>query len=187
MKNNNSNKYLDALLEHNEPLILEIYQNSFDKVKSFIVANNGNEDDTQEIFQKVLCQLVARLKVRKFEITSSFEAYVFTACKNLWRRELNFRKRRVRNDGVIELVTEEQDNSKAILEQERWELLEEKITALSENCKQLLELYFKKVSYTIIVEKFGYANENTAFQRVFKCKRRLMDLVKLDKRFKELC
>jgi len=183
----NSNIYLEALLKGDEKIIVKIYKDILPKVTFFIKNNKGTQQDAQEIFQKALYQLTARIKIRNFEISTSFEAYLFTACKNLWRRELNNRKKEVRNDGVFELVSEEHDNSKAVLEQERWELFEEKITELSDSCRELLQLYFKKVSYKIIVEKFGYANENTAFQRVFKCKKRLIGLVKLDKRFQELC
>jgi len=187
MTQSNSNIYLKALLDGDEKIILKIYSEMLPNVASFIKKNKGTQHDAQEIFQKALYQLTARIKIRDFEINTSFEAYLFTACKNLWRRELNIRKKEVRNDGVFELVSEEQDNSRAVLEQERWELFEEKIISLSDNCKELLQLYFKKVSYKVIVEKFGYANENTAFQRVFKCKKRLAELVKLDKRFQELC
>jgi hypothetical protein len=42
------------------------------------------------------------------------------------------------------------------------------------------------VPYSVIVEKFSYATENAAFQRVFKCKKRLMDLIKTDPRYKNL-
>lgn len=187
MTQSNSNIYLKALLDGNQKIILKIYSEMLPNVTSFIRNNKGTQHDAQEIFQKALYQLTARIKVRNFEINTSFEAYLFTACKNLWRRELNIRKKEVRNDGLFELVSEEQDNSRAVLEQERWELFEEKIMSLSDNCRELLQLYFKKVSYKIIVEKFGYANENTAFQRVFKCKKRLAGLVKLDKKFQELC
>jgi len=187
MTQSNPSIYLNALLEGNEKIILSIYHDTLPKVQFFVKNNKGTQDDAKEIFQKALYQLTARVRVQSFNINTSFEAYLFTACKNLWRRELNNRKKEVRNDGVFELVSEEQDNSKAILEQERWELFEEKIASLTENCRELLKLYFKKTSYKNIVEKFNYANENTAFQRVFKCKKRLMDMVKMDVKYRELC
>ena len=144
MTQSNSNIYLHALLNRDEKLILKIYKEILPKVTSFIKNNKGTQQDAQEVFQKALYQLTARIKIKNFKINTSFEAYLFTACKNLWRRELNNRKREVRNDGVFELVSEEQDNSSAIIAQERWELFEEKIASLSENCKELLKLYFKK-------------------------------------------
>ena len=143
----NTNDYIDALYGNNQKVILRIYQDIFPKVNYFVLQNKGTQEDAEEVFQKALYQLTARVKVRKFEIKSSFEAYLFTACKNLWRRELNNRKKEVRNDKVIELVGEEQDHSRAIMEQERWELFEEKITELSDTCKKLLKAYFKNIYF----------------------------------------
>ena len=182
-----SNFYINALIDGNEKVVLKIYENIFPKVKYFIMNNKGNCEDAQEIFQKALFQLTARAKVKKFVIESSFEGYVFTACKNLWRRQLNNQKKEVRNNGVFELINEEQDNARAIFEQERWELFDEKLNLLSKKCQDLLNAYFKKTSYKDIVLMFGYASENAAFQRVFKCKKRLKDLVMADNKYQKLC
>ncbi len=178
--------YLEGLLSGNKVVIDQIYKKNFPQVIAFIKKNQGTYEDAEEVFQNALFQLIVRLKVRKFEITSTFDGYLFTVCKNLWRKELNIRKKKVRNDEVVELVSEAAKHSLFILEQERWELFEEKIAQLSENCMQLLKDYFNKVPYGIIVEKFKYASENVAFQRVFKCKKRLAELIKKDSRYHKL-
>ena len=183
----NTNEYIAALVDGDQKIIVSIYEEMYPKVRAFVLNNRGEDEDAREVFQKALYQLTARAKVQEFEIKSTFEGYLFTACKNLWRRELNNRKREVRNDTVLELVSEEQENSRAILEQERWELFEEMLQKLSDRCKALLTAYFNKVSYQEIVKKFDYASENAAFQRVFKCKKRLADLVKTDIRYQGLC
>ncbi|WP_299432717.1 sigma-70 family RNA polymerase sigma factor [uncultured Aquimarina sp.] len=178
--------YLEGLLSGDESVIDLIYKKNFQSILSFIKKNNGTYEDAEEIFQDALFQLIVRLKIRKFEITSSFEGYIFTVCKNLWRKELNKRKKRVRNEGAIELVVKENKHSSFILEQERWELFEEKINQLSDNCIKLLKDYFNKVSYDIIVERFNYSSQNVAFQRVFKCKKRLAELIKKDSKYQDL-
>ena len=45
----------------------------------------GNTTDAEDIFQKALLQIVVRYKKEKFQIKTSFEGYLFTVCKNLWR------------------------------------------------------------------------------------------------------
>jgi len=178
--------YLEGLLSGDEKIIDQIYKRNFHRVTTFIIKNKGTQEDAKEIFQDALFQLIVRWKVRKFEIKSSFDGYLFTVCKNLWRKELNKRKKRVRNEGVIELLVEENKHISFILEQERWELFEEKMNQLSDNCIKLLKDYFNKVSYDIIVKKFNYSSENVAFQRVFKCKRRLAELIKRDSKYQDL-
>ena len=149
-----SETYINALLVGDNRIILKIHQDIFPKINSFVLKNSGTSEDAQEVFQKALYQLTARIRVKKFEITSSFEAYLFTACKNLWRRELNKRKRGVRNESVIELTNEHKDDSQCVIEQKRWELFDEKLNQLSDRCKALLKAYFSKMPYEGIVEKF---------------------------------
>ena len=72
------------------------------------------------------------------------------------------------------------------LVQERWELFTEKLEVLSENCKKILEKFFRKVSYKNIVKELGYSSETVARQRVFKCKKKLMETITSDIRYKSL-
>lgn len=186
MSTKENQQYLNGLLSGNERVILTIYKKCFPGVVAYISKNKGTYQDAEEVFQNALYQLTARVKVRNFEIKHTFEGYLFIVCRNLWRKELNFRKKQVRNEGVLLLKSEEYDQSASIIEQERWELFEEKMGLLSENCKQLLTDFFNKVPYDAIVEKFNYSSSNVAFQRVFKCKKRLAELIKKDSRYKNL-
>ena len=77
-------------------------------------------------------------------------------------------------------------HEKSIEAQERWELFEESLKLLSGNCRKLLTLYFAKISYQEIVKEFEYSSENVAFQRVFKCKKRLAELIKKHPNYKKL-
>jgi RNA polymerase sigma factor (sigma-70 family) len=177
---------IDALLKGDAKTMRFIYDSIFPKVKYFIFKNNGSEEDAEEIFHNGLYQLIVRAKIKGIQINTTFEGYVFTVCKNLWYKELNKRKKEVRNDGVFELKSEDDDHVASIMHQERWDLFEEMLLKPSSNCQKLLKDYFNKVSYDEIIKKFNYATKNVAFQRIFKCKKRLTDLIKLDTRYKKL-
>ncbi len=181
----NNNNQIIALINGDEKVIRLIYDTLYPKVKSFIYNNKGNSLDAEEIFHKALYQLITRAKIKGMQINTSLEAYIYTMCRNLWYQELNKRKKEVRNEGVFELKSEDEDVSQ-ILEQERWDLFNEMLLKLSENCQKLLKDYFNKVSYDIIIKKFDYATKNTAFQRIFKCKKKLTELVKQDSRYNKL-
>ncbi len=178
--------YLKALLENDSKGIMTLYQIVFPKVLKFIVLNKGQREDAEDIFQKALIQITVRYRKNRFEITSSFEAYLFTACKNLWRRELSKSKKKVTNSGIIELRSEERDLALATLEQERSELLNQKLKTLSENCKKVLRFFFAKLSHACIAEEMQYSSEIVARQRVFKCKSKLMEEIKKDWRYNSL-
>jgi len=178
--------YLNALIEGNSKIIKTLYENNFYKVKTFILRNRGRAEDAEDIFQKALLQLAVRYKKEKFVINTSFDAYLFSVCKNLWRRELNKSKSKVTNDYVIELKDENDDIALSVLEQQRWELFTEYLERLSENCIKIMTLFFKRVPYSEMVSVFSYNSETVARQRVFKCKAKLKELIKSDVRFKSL-
>jgi len=180
------NYFLDGLKKKDEKIILEIYNKIFPKVLSFIVYNKGQIIDAEDIFQKALIQIIARLNVKNIEINSTFEAYLFVACKNLWRRELNKKSNKVTSNMPFEHVTEERDMAIAILEQERWEFFQEKFLILSDNCKQILEMFFNKTPYKEIVKKLNYSSEIVVRQRIFKCKNKLINIIKADNRYIQL-
>ena len=85
-------EYIEGLHNGDAKVITTIYTKVFPKVRDFIFKNKGNHHDAEEVFHDALFQLTIRLKVNTIEINSSFEAYLFTICRNLWRKELNTRK-----------------------------------------------------------------------------------------------
>ncbi|WP_298903697.1 sigma-70 family RNA polymerase sigma factor [uncultured Psychroserpens sp.] len=180
------NYYLEGLIHNEEHIVQEIYQKSFNKVLVFIGKNNGQRADADDIFQKALMQIIVRAKTRPFQITSSFEAFLFVSCRNLWRRELNKKRKEVTNYSIEEQVSEERDIALSVLEQERWEFFQEKLKLISENCQNILKSYFKKIPYKDIAQNFGYNSENVARQRVFKCKNKLVQLIKTDGKYMQL-
>ena len=93
MQEKHNNIYLQGLLSGDDRIINTIYKKNFPSVLSFVKRNKGTYEDAEEVFQDALFQLTVRMKVRSFEIKSTFEGYLFTVCKNLWRKELNNRKK----------------------------------------------------------------------------------------------
>ena len=181
-----SRSYLESLIKGDSTKIQDIYEKSFPAVRNFVLNNKGTAEDAEDIFQKALLQIAVRYQREPFEIRTEFHIYLFAVCKNLWRREINKSKNRVTNDDFGNLYTDEQESALALVEQKRYELFKEKLNLISENCKKILALYFAKTSYADIVKAGGYNSETVARQRVFKCKKKLTDLIKEDDRFNNL-
>ncbi len=177
---------LHSLITGNEVGIVEIYKKVYPKVLNYVLKHDGSEDDAKDVMQKALLQLSARAQVKEFHITSSFEGYLFTTCKNVWRREVKISKSRVTNNEVIDLVHEEREIALAAFEQEKWELFQEKLLEVSENCQKILTYFFNKTPYRKIAKALGYATENTVRQRIFKCKAKLKEAIQSDSRYHEL-
>lgn len=181
-----SRSNLRALVEGDAKGIGEIYAECFPQVGRFVQKNMGNKEDAEDIFQKALLQIAVRYKREPFEIGVDFPIYLFAVCRNLWRRELNKSKDRVTNDNFGNIHSDEQDAAMALMEQKRYELFQEKLNQLSENCKKILSMYFAKASYAEIVKAGEYNSETVARQRVFKCKKKLTDIIRKDNRYRSL-
>ncbi|MBX2828796.1 MAG: sigma-70 family RNA polymerase sigma factor [Flavobacteriaceae bacterium] len=167
-----------------EPDILhKIYTQYFPAVRGYILNHDGSDAQAEDIFQNALVLLFVKLKHRKLEI-QSFENYLFIVCRNMWRRECS--KKRVTNVDTLPLVDETVDSAQFSIEQGQWDLYKEKFQELSENCRKLLGMTLKKVAYKEIVAFFNYSSETVARQRVFKCKSRLIQLIKKDSRYLRL-
>lgn len=174
---------LEDLANGNTRRIERIYQECFPRVRGYVVSNNGSKEDAEDIFQKALLQIAVRYQREPFEIKVDFEYYLYAVCKNLWLREINKLKKRVTNQEIGDIYSEDQDQAMALVEQEKYELFNEKLKQVSDNCQRILAMYFAKTSYAEIVKKENYNSETVARQRVFKCKKRLTDLVKADQRY----
>ena len=54
-----------------------------------------------------------------------------------------------------------------------------KVISESDNCKEILSSYFNGLSYEEILKEYAYASINTVRQRVFKCRTKLINLIKI--------
>ncbi len=102
----------------------------------------------------------------------------------MWRKELVRKKNEVTYEDALE--HESTNMALELLEQKRWELFNDILERISENCKLVLKLYFNKKSYPDIVRKMKYTSEVVARQRVFKCKAMLKTLILKDNRYQDL-
>ncbi len=178
-------KYMNGLLTNDRFIVASIYDAFFPKIKSFILDNKGGEDDVQDVFHDALMYLIVKHREKPLQIRS-FEAYFFTICKNIWRRTLKNKKTRVMNTDTLHYIDKETDLGLFILEQDRLEMYQEKFQLLSSNCKEILGSYFNGMSYDTILKEFAYTSINTVRQRVFKCKAKIIQLIKEDRRYRKL-
>lgn len=184
-KKNNLPKF-EAFINGNDASIAKLYDTVLPKVTAFVINNKGSESDAKEIFQNALFQIMVRAKVKGVHIKTTLDGYIYVTCRNLWYKELNNRKKEVRNIDFSNLKDTDDNHIKAILDQERLELFEEMMSKISDKCAKLLKDYFNKEPYVKIVEKYSYASESVASQQVYKCKKRLRDLIMTSPHYKNL-
>ena len=179
---------LNALITGDSKGILEIYELVFPSIRKHIRNNSGNQEDAEDIFQKALMHVTTKAKVKNYEPVENFEWYLYGICKNLWLKELSFRKKWSTTAEIKEFTDESYAKSMAleILENDRREVYLRNFNLLSDNCKKVLSLFLKKRKQKEIAEELGYSSETVVRQRVFKCKSKLTKIIQKDASYKRL-
>ncbi len=180
-------KYIDALLHNNTPVLNELYQKFSGTIKRMILQNNGTEADAADILQDALLSLYDKAKTEHFVLTCPLNSFLYLVCKNRWINELKKRKsQNVIFTDVCEDAYAAEDSFKiaeeSLQQQERKNLLEERFQQLTESNKQLLRLCFSGKSMEETARalnvSYGYARKKKS-----ECMAKLISLVKQSPEF----
>ncbi|MBX3254602.1 MAG: sigma-70 family RNA polymerase sigma factor [Chitinophagaceae bacterium] len=183
-------KYITALVENDVVLLDELYRKFSGKIKWMVLQNNGSETEAADIFQDALLSIYNKAKTGDFTLTCPLEAFLYLVCKNKWLNVLNKKKtQKVTNTDTDGFNYIGEDNFKlaedCVLQQERSNLLAEKLAEMGESCKQLLKLSWSGISMDEVAKKL---NVTYAYARKKKseCMARLISLVKQSPKFNSL-
>jgi RNA polymerase sigma factor (sigma-70 family) len=182
-------KYIDALVNNDATLLEELYQKFSGKIKWMVLQNNGSASDAADIFQEALLSIFHKATTRNLILTCPFGAFLYVICRNKWLKVLSKRE----TGGVTNQDPEEYnigENSFQLaedcrLQQERRDLLNEKLTELGESCQQLLRLSWSGKSMDEVAKilnvTYGYARKKKS-----ECMSKLVQLVKQSPKFNSM-
>lgn len=149
-----------------------IYQKYYRMMTKLVITNSGTEEEARDVYQDALVVFWQKARSGKLVMTSKISTYVYSICQNLWRKELD-RKKRLSNEEKDAPQTLDFDTP------EREKIIAKCIDQLGETCKRvLMYYYFDELSMQEIADKMGFANTDTAKTKKYKCKQKLDELVK---------
>lgn len=149
-----------------------IYKKYYRMMTKLVVTNSGTEDEARDVYQDALVVFWQKARSGNLVLTSKMSTYIYSICQNLWRKELDRKKR---------LSNEEKDSSESIDmdKPEREKIIAQCMEQLGETCRKvLMYYYFDELSMQEIADKLGFANTDTAKTKKYKCKQKLDELVK---------
>ncbi len=160
-------------IRHGDEKALEfLYKKYYRMMTKMVITNSGTEEEARDIYQDALIVFWQKATSGNLVMTSKISTYIYSICQNLWRKELD-RKKRLSNeshDGAVFIDTESAEREKIIARC---------INQLGETCKKvLMYYYFEEMSMQDIADKLGFANTDTAKTKKYKCKKKLDELVK---------
>lgn len=183
-------KYIDALLKNNTVVLRELYRNFSAKIKWMVLKNNGTEEEAWDLIQESLLAIYRRALKEDFVLTCPFDAYFYMVCRKKWLNVLAKRK----SDKTVTIEEDirynfEDDSfrlaEESIIEEERRQLLLQKIQELGAACRELLELSWSEKSMeevaAILNYTYGYARKKKS-----ECMAKLIQSVKQSPVFQKL-
>ena len=149
-----------------------LYKKYYRMMTHMVLSNNGTEQEAKDIYQEALVVFWQKTVSGKLVLTSKISTYIYSICQNLWRKELDRKKR---------LSNEEKDSVEyqSFETEEKARIIRDCLDQMDETCRKvLMYYYFDGLSMQDIADKLGFANTDTTKTKKYKCKKKLDDLVK---------
>lgn len=162
----------DRICKGDESALEEVYKKYYRMMTKMILSNSGTEDEAKDVYQDSLVVFWQKATSGNLVLTSKISTYIYSICKNLWRKELDRKKRLAHEQKDTPVYMDDES-------EERAQIIHQCIDQLGDTCKKvLMYYYFDRLSMQEIADKLGFANTNTAKTKKYKCKQKLDYIVK---------
>jgi RNA polymerase sigma factor (sigma-70 family) len=168
----NEKEIFDRICKGDEKALELLYKKYYRMMTKMVISNSGTEDEARDVYQDALVVFWQKARSGNLVMTSKMSTYIYSVCQNLWRKELD-RKKRLSNEEKDGAVHTDMDSP------ERNKIIAQCLNQLGDTCRKvLMYYYFDELSMQEIAEKMGFANTDTAKTKKYKCKEKLDELVK---------
>jgi RNA polymerase sigma factor (sigma-70 family) len=168
----NEKEVFERIQRGDEKTLEFLYKKYYRMMTKLVITNSGTEDEARDIYQDALIVFWQKATSGNLVLTSKISTYIYSICQNLWRKELD-RKKRLSNEEKDTAVSMDMESA------EKEKIIARCMDQLGETCKKvLMYYYFEEMSMQDIAEKLGFANTDTAKTKKYKCKKKLDELVK---------
>lgn len=177
--------YIKGIKDNNFAVLNDIYENSSKAIVQYVLKNSGNLDDAKDVIQDGLIIIFKKVQEDKLVLSAHFNTYLFSVCRFVWLKKLKKKgNKEVTLDNIEELKDKDDIHRRYEL-QERDNIYYSAMMSLSDECKKILQLYFERLKGSDIANEMGYTIEYVK-RKKYKCKNKLMSIVKSNPLFKEL-
>jgi RNA polymerase sigma factor (sigma-70 family) len=165
-----SQDLISGIKNRDNVTLKKIYKKHFSLIESFVTSNKGTVDDAKDVFQEAIIVIYRYTRDKDFEISCSFETFLYSICRTIWLNYL--RNKRIHDDKVEESA--------------EYRLYQKHFQKLGNECKKLMQLFYDKVPYKEIARQMGYSSIAMVKKKKFMCKEFLLKSIRNDPEFKDL-
>jgi len=125
-------------------------------VRLIVTRMGGTTEDAKDIFQDGLMIMLEKIDSKEFSLTCRFKTFLYCVCENLWKSTLD--KRHAAANYFTRMVDpdEEMDITDLIDNRLCEKIFREAFESLDPVSKNILKLYWQKISPREIADKLGY-------------------------------
>ena len=168
---------IEAIIQNkNKTVLKQLYKKSLPLIARYIRSNGGTKADSEDCFQESVTQLIASIKLGKFNTDYTIHGFLFGVARNKWLNELRRNKRYDRTSSLPDPMIEDPVR---MVDQEQAVVLEELLSSIGDSCKKLMKLVlYENMRHREVKEVLGMASENAVKSSYYRCKKRLQEKVK---------
>ena len=179
---------LDAIKNGQEDEVLKaLYEKLYPHIEAFILKNSGTHDEAADVFQDAVLAFYKQVKKNRFDEHYTVSGFIFSISRNMWYNRVKKRNRNIELNEETHDSPEEKNVMDDLISKEREANINYLLNLLEERCRTIL-IYaiFHKFSMTTIKQKMGFRSEDVAKTKHYKCKQKLIKVLKENPRLKNL-
>jgi len=161
-----------------ERAIKWLLQKNGQAVKTFVLKNNGSEEQANEVLYTAVTSLIFNIRSGKFNGQSALGTYLYAIAKRQWYKV--FAKEREGTKKEEEWHRFEADHvayEDVSLQADRVDSLQELLSSLHAGCKEVLMLWSQHFNMEEIADQLGYKNAQVAMNKKSKCFKQMLTVV----------
>jgi RNA polymerase sigma factor (sigma-70 family) len=175
---------ISGLILRDQNVVIHIYNKFFPGISNWILSNNGEEQDSHDIFHEALLVIYRKILNDDLTLTCKFRSYFTALCKNMWFEELRRRNSLIRiNNFEGEHISQ---SERINLEERLLSLVYEHLNMLESEGKEIFLLSMHGATLSEIREKLGFANNQAVADKKKYCKKKLIQSLQKNSEFKRL-
>jgi RNA polymerase sigma factor (sigma-70 family) len=170
---------IERIKANDRAVLGEIFVRYEKMIFSYIKTHGGSNADAEDVLQESIIVLWQNVCSGSFELSSKIGTYLMGVAKNKWREQLRKRKNTFPLNEQTDLQDQEKRVMDIILTQEKVELIQRALNAITPLCKKLLMLfYFEERSMDEIATILEFANTDVVKSKKYQCKKALEETLR---------
>lgn len=160
--------------------IRAIYNQFSGPLHWYILNNNGNQEDAEDIFQEVVINFIDLVQKDKFRGESTLKTFLYSLNRFTWLNELKKRGRSLVREERFEKEQDRlnEDGAEGMEEREGKMQVLNTLESLGDTCRKILLLfYYENMSMKEILDTTDYESEQVVRNKKYKCLKQLEQML----------